>query len=562
MPKFSEYTQTQVRKLSPSPLKTEKEAVDFYEGDHWRQGAGWTGPTPRPTNPEAVYILAEISRQFVSRNIVKVVVDRHVSSLIASEPSWMFVPTRILEDDEEATAEEEAQIKIAEQIVTEWWDKTRALEKLKLAVVDCLIKGRGSLRVFVPPLKVKSIPSDDGTTIPIIETQKLEDGIKNLLFIEKSNAFVVTDEDTMEQASILIKKNKENEEIIEFCYVQDDGTTLIRTWTKSNTPDDTVLNLDGRLIVKEILREPLVTNQMLSAQKSLNMSLTMLDRNAIQGGFLERVILNAEPPGTWTSDSSGLKTFSPAPLQIGAGKTTFIASKIIDSTESGEPPLVLPADIRWKDPISPDTFIKTAAEHRYGIYEEASQLHALISADATASAVSRIQARADFLDSLTKTKPQIDEAVRWLMEIAIDHACIFAGLDRQKEFGLIRAACDVQMSTGPLTPEERQAVMEMIDKEMMSLETGMQLLGVEDVDAERSRLSKELENPNPARKIKLMEAYAKIGYSLAPDQLDEVDEEIGVKVRDMEVVTEEQSMDQDMKREQLRQQRNASGTKE
>jgi hypothetical protein len=290
------------------------------------------------------------------------------------------------------------------------------------------------------------------------------------------------------------------------------------------------------------------------------MSLTMLDRNAIQGGFLERVILNAEPPGEWVSDpnSPNGKKFVPKPMQIGAGRTTFIGSRVVESNESGDPPIILPADIRWKDPIKPDTFIATAAEHRHGIYEEASQLHALISGDATASAVSRVQARADFLDSLSKTKPQVDDAIRWLMEIALDHACFFAGIDRETEFGLIRASCDVQMSTGPLTPEERQAVMDMVEKEMLSLETAMQLLGVEDVDAERSRLSQEAANPNPARKLKMMDTYTKAGYTFAPDQLGAIDKELGVEERDMTIVLADQQASQDMQRERLRQQQNAS----
>jgi hypothetical protein len=564
VPAFITYDKAKVKKAIPKEIETAEEAVDFYNGDHWRGGLGWVGPTPKPGNPELVFIMAEIAKQFVSRNIIKVVVDRHVSALLAAEPSWMFVPKRILKSDEEPNAEEQAQAQKAEQLVADWWDKTRALDHLKQAVTDALLKKRGALRVFVPPAKVQTVQNEDGTTSEVIQTLPLEEGIMKLLFVEKSGAVVIQDEDTMEKASVLIKKDNSGKEIVEFSFVQEDGTTIVRTWGKNATPTDISLPLGGRLIVKEIEREPLVTRQMLSAQKSLNMALTMLDRNAIQGGFLERVILNAEPPGEWVNDpnSPDGRKFVPKPMQIGAGRTTFIGSRVVESNESGDPPIVLPADIRWKDPIKPDTFIATAAEHRYGIYEEASQLHALISGDATASAVSRVQARADFLDSLSKTKPQVDEAVRWLMEIALDHACFFAGIDRETEFGLIRAACNVQISTGPLTPEERAAVMDMVEKEMLSLETAMQLLGVEDVDAELSRLAQEAANPNPSRKLKMMDTYAKAGYTFAPDQLGAIDKELGVKERDMVIVLADQQASQDMQRERLRQQRNASDLRE
>lgn len=561
MPAFKEYDKEKAKSAVPKMPDTAEEARDFYDGDHWRNGMGWVGPTPKPGNPELQFILAEIAKQFCSRNIVKIVVDRHVGALITTEPSWMFVPKRILGDDEEPNEEEKAQAKKAEEIVSEWWDKSRALDRLKEATVKALLQKRGALRIFVPPLQMKTVATQDGGQTTVVETKSLEEAIMQVLFVEESPASVIRDEDTMEEASVLVKKTGDAHEVVEFCFVdRDDEQTVVKTWNSDGAVTEVRLPLDGKLIVKKIEREPLVTRQMLSAQKSLNMALTMMDRNAIQGGFLERVILNAEPPGKWVNDPAapGGKRFEPAPLQLGAGRTAFVQSKVLESNETGDPPVVLPVDIRWKDPMPPDTFIETAQEHRYGIYEEASQLHALISGDATASAVSRVQARADFLDSLSKTKPQVDDAVRWVLEVALDHACYFAGTTREKEFGLVRASCDVQVSTGPLTTEERQAVMEMVEKEMMSLETAMQLLGVEDVDAERSRLKQEAANPNPSRKLKTVEAYAKAGYAFAPDQMGDLDKEVGVKPRDMTIVAEQQSMQQDMNRERLRQQKNAA----
>lgn len=559
MPAFKSYDKNKAQSSIPKPPETADDAKAFYGGDHWRGGMGWVGPTPKPGNPELAFILAEIQKQFVSRNVLKIVVDRHVSALLASEPSWMFVPVRILKDDEDPTEKEQEQIRKAEEILSEWWDKVRAVEKIKEATTEALLAKRGCVRVFVPSAKVGIFKNSDGKDIPAIPPQKLEEGILKLLYVEKLSASVFKDNDTQEEASVVVKKSDQIE-TTEFCYVGDDGKTIVKTWQGQETSTEIPLELGGRLIVKEIEREPLVTNQMLSAQKSLNMSLTMLDRNAIQGGFLERVILNAEPPGKWVEDSSapGGKRFEPSPLQIGAGRTTFLASKVVESAETGDPPIVMPADVRWKDPIRPDTFIATTAEHRYGLYEEAGQLHALISSDATASAVSRIQARADFIDSLSKTKPQVDEMVRWLLEIALDHACIFASKDRATEFGLIKAACDIQVSAGPLTPEERQAVMDMVEKEMMSLETAMQMLGIEDVDAERSRLQQEAANPNPSRKLKMVDSYSKAGYAFAPDQMGNLDKEVGVEPRDMNVVLEQQAAQSDITNERVRQARNAS----
>ena len=166
--------------------------------------------------------------------------------------------------------------------------------------------------------------------------------------------------------------------------------------------------------------------------------------------------------------------------------------------------------------------------------------------------VSRIQARADFLDSLADTKPQVDEAVRWLMDMALDHACYFAGTTRDEQFPDIRPSCDLAVSTGPLDAEERKAVMEMIDAEMLSLEVGMQLLGVDDVDGERSRIKVESDNPTPGRQLKKMETFAKIGYRLAEDQLGDLDDDLGLPKRDVQAVAQEQADAEALRQEQVR----------
>lgn len=553
MPNFKDYTLMDVRESKPKRYDTAEEAKDFYEGNHWRGGDGWVGPRPRVDSTEHMFIMAEISRQFCSKNVIKNVVDRYVNALLASEPKWMFVPERILKDDEEPSDEEESQSLKAEQIVNEWWDESRAVEKIREAVKDCLVQGRGSLRVFVPSGKL--VKTESGAAI--VPRSSLEDGVLKFLRVESGTADVFTDEDTTDQASVLIKQNRGGLETVEFSYIDESGNTVVKTW-HAESESEISMALGGRLIAKSIDLPPLITRQVLSSQKSLNMSLTMMDRNSIQGGFLERIILNAEPPGKWETDTSGNKTFVPAPFKVGAGTTSFLSSRVIESTEAGDAPIVLPADIRWKDPVSPDNFIKTVAQHRENIYEETCQMHALISGDATASAISRVQARADFIDSLSALKKQTDDLIRWLIEIVIDHACYFAGTSRKDTFGLVRAACDITPSAGPLLPEERDAVMSMVEKEMISLETAMQLLGVEDVDAERGRIAQETASPTPGRKLKLIEGLAKAGYSFAEDQLGDLDKEIGVPVRDTTVVDESQAMDLEMQRERLRQQKAAS----
>lgn len=548
---LKDYTKDQVRNLLKAKLPFADESKSFYDGDHWQEGNGWVGPTPKFGQADTLFIMSEIKKQFASKNIIRSVVDRHVGSLLDSEPVWSFVPVRVLGPDDTPTPDEQEQIRKADEIISAWWDNSEVLEEIKKAVTQCLLTTTGSLRAFVPPGKlIESV--GENTTILGVPKRAIGENISDLLFIESSSASIIVDKNTMEKGSLLIKE-EDGKETVEMSFI-DNEQTVVRTWLDNGNPTDVRLDLNGRLIVQEIKRAKFITEQVISGQKSLNMSLTMMDRNSIQGGFLERVILNASPPGEWVDDPNvpGGRRFEPRPLGIGAGKTTFLSSKVVESSDPEENAIVLPADIRWRDPVSPDTFIKTASEHKFGIYEQASQLHVLISGDAQASGVARVQARADFISSVASTKAQVDAAIKWILDIALDHACLFAGIKRDSAFGLVKPSCDINPSSGPLTREEIDAVLEMVDRDMMSIETAMQELGIEDVDSEISRIRKEMTSPSITRKIKLLEGLSKAGYTFAEDQMGDLDDEVGVKKRDMSIVLEKQAADSDILKETVR----------
>lgn len=556
MPRFQDYTKADAVKAASLPASSAEEsskASSFYSGDHWQNGTGWVGPAPKEATADSLRILSEIASRFCHRNLVRSVVDRHASGVVGGEPAWMFVPIRTLEPGDEPNEQEKQQAARAETIVSEWWDRTQALKEIKRAVVDSLVLGQGTLRLFVPIGLMTGFVDESGAEylgLPLAESP--EKALENL-YLEASTAYTSIDQDTMRRASFMVKSSGTGN-VVEMSFVDPETSeTVIRTWTPdSDEPQETRLTLGGMLVAHSIEREPLVTSGMMSAQRSFNMSITMLDRNAVQGGFLERIVLNAEPPGKWEEDGKGGKTFVPTGLKIGAGMTTFLSNRVVQP-ESGEgDPLVFPANVLWRDPVPPDTFVRTSEVHREGVYEEAKQLHVLMGSDATASGVSRVQAKADYLSSLNDTKPGVDSLVRWLIWCVLHHACHFSGLDAAKEFSLIRPACDCQVDAGPLAADERDAVIKMVDAEMMSQETAMQLLGVEDVDAEKARISAESSMPTLGRKSKLAEVAAKVGFSLAPDQMPEMDEMLGFPPRDKAAWDEENEMRADAAREALR----------
>jgi hypothetical protein len=497
---------------SLTPLLDADAANDaFYAGDHWQASLGWVGPQPPPTDSEAARVMLEIQRAFVSKNTIREIVNRHRDGVIGREPAWSFTPRRPLNDDEQPTSAEQALIDEAEAALTTWWDKRKLLKTIQAVLVDLLKHERACLRIFVPAgmLQTNDLVTGEATA-PRVPMSDLEQALDRVYISRPAahQAGLITDEDTQEQASVYIY-TKDSITYAELSYVdQDTGQTVLRI-LGGETEQGTTLDLGGQLLLGQAERETFISEQIRQLQKQLNLAKTMEGRNVVQGGFLERTILNAQMPGSWVDDPNGTlqadgtrKTFKPAPLRVGAGRTNFISGVAVKDTQ-GNITGYTPASIVYRDPVKPDTFEMTADAAHRAILEEAQQLHALIGGDATASGESRKQARADYEKSLLITKSEIDAIVRWLLQTVLDLASIFSG--QAGRFGELRASCDCRIDTGPLSGDEQQQIIGQVEAELLSRESAMSRLGVEDVTAEQARIAAE-QDERQARAIELAAA--------------------------------------------------------
>lgn len=62
----------------------------FYNGDHWQGSDAWTGPRPDTSDPDMNRVMEQISRAFVSKNVIKEVTKRKRNGAISKEPHWYF----------------------------------------------------------------------------------------------------------------------------------------------------------------------------------------------------------------------------------------------------------------------------------------------------------------------------------------------------------------------------------------------------------------------------------------------------------------------------------------
>lgn len=459
----------------------------FYCGDHWQSGDGWVGPRPAGSDPESAGVMADIQRAFVSKNAIKEIVNRHVAGVIGREPAWSMTPRRAMEDKEDPKRAEKKLIKEADAALTEWWDDRKILKLLQQLATCLLLHGHAAIRVFVPPglLIDGRVPQAD-----------LAGALQHIYLSVPTagQAAVITDDATQQQASVYVYQDGQTTRA-EVSYVDlSSGKTVLRV-LGSESEQRIELPLGGQLLLIDVTRDALISEQIRQLQKQLNLAKTMEGRNVVQGGFLERIVLNGQMPGTWVDDPDGqlrpngkIQKFTPSPMRIGAGRTNFISGQPIYD-EAGQVAGYTSPSVVYRDPVQPVTFEMTADAAHRAILEEAQQLHALIAGDATASGESRKQARADFASSLLPTKGELDSLIRWLLETVLALASVFAG--QPEHYVELRAQCDCRIDTGPLSSEERGQIMAEVEAGLLSEETAMSMLGVEDVAAEKARIAAE-----------------------------------------------------------------------
>lgn len=461
----------------------------FIEGDHWQDEKGWVGPVPDLDDPDYGTTVELIKTSFTSRNVIKEIVMRHMRGVVGMEPVFGLVPRLALPPGERLDDSQEQDRRDLEDALTEWWDSRTAHVVMQKAVSDAQWAQRGVLRLFIPRGKV------NGGTIP-----KMPDirSALSLIFVESPDplsAAVIVDEDTQDRCGILIT-DVDGESRTEMIFLEkENGVTASTDITKARQTvfrtiagDDDKnfpLQLGGRITMYAIERSLLVTQQQHEMQRTLNLCLSMIPRNVVTGGFLERIILNALPPGHWETDTNGKKIrFIRETWQTGAGTTQWVRGIELPQKD-GSVALTTPS-VTMRDPV--DT--KPAEDAKRGIYrdmlEEADQSHVLVTGEAIASGASRREGRTDFAASLTETEAPTNGAGRWLVETVLAIAELLMG-----QPGSIltkwRGQFEARVNAGPVSVEERGQIVAERAAGLLSEETAMESIGVLDTSAERAR---------------------------------------------------------------------------
>jgi len=489
--------------------------ADFYLGNHWQKGDGWIGAKPLDRLSQT---LKQIEDGFVSENVIKEVVDRHVGGILGREPLWGFVPQKTVSRSAEIRRRRfskifgllfgNAETKVpgakvldrfaqeADEALTVWWDQRQPRKKLKEALTKCLTEEKVLLRFFVPRGLYKN------NFIPVQASLTDALSLLHLDVVASDKGGVFVDNDTQKPFAIYVYQVDQTK-CVELSYVNEFGQTILQIL--SDDPklavEPIAYEMQGRLWMFELSRTALITEQIRSAQKALNLNLTMLMRNVNLAGNLERVIMNAERPKQKirVADSSQPLGYREETIDsdwlAGPGVSNMLSGLLIRDDDGKIIGRANP-NISYRDPVPIDTFVGTREQLRECILGQAQQLHIMISGDATVSGRSKEQSRAEFRGSLQESKEALDDAGRFTTETPVRIAAQFC--NRVNDFAGLRCDFDSRIEDGPVSPDERNANREDVKAGLLSRESAMSRNGTEDTDSEKMKIAEDrAEAPAP-----------------------------------------------------------------
>lgn len=481
----------EAKKIVGAALPTDYRNIkSYHSGDHWQNGRAWIGPMPKEGEDGYEDAMAEIVKAFTSHNMVAEVVERHMMGIMGREPNWSFTPRRAMKLDERPTDEEQRLIDEVEELMTQWWDERGIQQALQDTISTALWSSLGPARLYVPKGLLTTIGKrGDGSEVKAIMAGDMREAL-DLVYMKHhapDTCTVYTDPDSMKDLGVYLYKDDEGNDWAELAWT--DGEVTWLEIVSHNQSGNYRLDYGGRIPMFVISRRSLITTQVLQNQRALNLALSMNPRNIVTGGFLERILLNAQMPGEWEHDDEGNRTrFVPDEYHTGAGSTSFLRG--IDYTDEDGKTHVATPNVHFREPTDVQPAIDASDIHQLKILEEVDQAHVLTTSSQYQSGKSKEQARADFMASLNLTRNPADQFGRWVLDTALAMAEQFSG-QSGKYTESLRAVFSSKPDYGPLTFEERRQYNEAMEKGVLSRQRNMHLQGIDDVDAELAQINSE-----------------------------------------------------------------------
>jgi len=456
---------------------------EYQRGDHWQKATGWGGPPL----PEDGITSVQAKEDQTPIPVIDKAIERYVTGMIGDEPAFEVTLVREVTDESPATPEELAEMAEFNEVLTHFWDGRGVLEKVQDALEN-LCSGRGTLRPFIPP--ESPIITDAKRVSTLTEAM-------DYIHLEAPSweqCGVFTDVRSMREIGIYLYDEQyidsdgatRYKPRVEITELDDNKNTLFRVIEGGQSTEDQTYDCNGNIWVFQAIDDkPLIREPQRKLQRAIDFLNTIIPKNATYAGFRERHFINVKQP----MDENG-KLADP---QMGPTTVNFWQPTVTTDSEGNQK--AAPATLILSEPVNSQPIRDDITHMIYMFLKSVHQDDEMMNGDAVASAVSRVQARAGFANSLLRNKPKVERMLRDMLMTVLCLACELSGekgkLQKLKTDYRIRV--DVKPNSGPLSPEEELAVVSFYEKGVISRETAQVMLGVEDVEGEAQKLREEQE---------------------------------------------------------------------
>lgn len=482
--------------VQPRRTEVALRATEFYFGNHWQWSSGFIGQLPPSGLERRFEILQAIKEGFVTENVIKEITRTHVGGILGREPVWSFLKAEGETDRGNKSSFEN----VTGETLTRWWNDRKALKDLQKAARILVCEGRVTRRLFFPRGRL----GPDGEA----SASNLSDALNLIYFrtVYADEAGVFTDPDTMRDIGVFLYDEKnDRDEVTAHCaelsFLNDDSDTVCKIVRDKGQPTEyPPYRLGGRLLIYEMTRDALVTEQIQSNQRALNLAHTMMMRNVNMAGSRERYVSNAQPPiGSKKVDTEGKITYTPGTLKTGAGASNILTGLPIYSDDGTRIVGYTNPNVNIAEPSPIEVFKQTIAEEKMAIYAQAHQRHVLIVDKADTSGRAREVARREYERSLKESKTELDACGRWQLETTLWLAAQI--VNQSNRYLALRADFNCLIDAGDPDPEKQKAALLLRqpggpkNQPLISDETARNWAGVEDAAAELARIEQESKLP-------------------------------------------------------------------
>lgn len=524
-----------------------KSAINMYNGDMWDAGRGYIGPMPVKGDDDASKILVGIKRAFTGRNVIAEVVDRAVDGLLSRSPNWIIYNVKDIANNPrikatpkalpEATFDSDGKrvdraltrrkvkvdprINEAEILLGELWSSAKLGDSLKESATQFMLDGLGKLRIYMPSKKF-------GTATTPLEAAKhvrvqfvtngssliLEEGGDKLSIVEISvvgknsekryEISFVDDSGKTFIGSVLNEKPQINEEDID----EDEGLDEALDKVKEVATLSSPMNLDGNITVDAMVGKALVTETMLQNNRALNLVLSLGVGVLVEAGYVEMVTTNVAMKKREIADPNNPGETILVDEELERGATTLTNLMGEQTTDAQGNTVFQNPGVYWRNPTPLTSFVEGERLYYTQILAEAKQLFVLTTDDNIMSGESRIQARQDFLKKIQRYKPSLDVHGGWLLNTLMHFCASACGQDGH--FDGISVLFDSKIYAGELSADEKNVVISQYEKELISRENAMVLLGTEDPLIEIDKIRQDQEEKLELQ-VRRLEATSKFG---------------------------------------------------